>query len=135
MQPCASGSAAVLIDYIAVGCYGNGSQQGVTGLPGVNFGVVSAGSLTGTSLAVNFQTTVKQSAVVGATGLIYMYGAPTGSNPCLSLTYTANVVPGWTGVKWPAAVTPTLSGYTGSKDFINLYFDGVAYYGSAIPGY
>jgi hypothetical protein len=74
---------------------------------------------------------------LGCTGAtLYMSAAPTGMSANIIFKYNvvANVL-GWTGVKWPSAAAPVLSGDTGATDIVAITYDGINYYGQAITNF
>ena len=117
------------------------SQPGTTGLQGetgiFGFSVKDEGSAATGDVEIQWGLDdYKKSVSVGETGTtFYMTNAPDGSNMTLSVSYEANEVPGFTGVKWADGTAPIMSGQTGLVDLANFYYDGSTYYGQVSTGF
>ena len=117
------------------GAQGVTGSQGVTGFTYseyVNIAMTNAGKI------ITWTNGIKQSLAVGFTGSMYKIGFAgnvTGLNGILRVSYTANEAPGWTGIQWPAATAPTMSGYTGYQDIITVYCNGSTYFATASLGF
>jgi len=100
-------------------------------------GVVDEGSASTGPIEINWSSnSFKKSVSIGVSGTtFYMTNALTGANMTLAVSYEANEVPGFTGVKWADGTAPIMSGQTGLVDLSNFYYDGNSYYGQVSTGF
>jgi hypothetical protein len=131
----------------SAGAQGDTGVQGVTGLQGVtgaqgdtgtvSFAQYDAGTMT-TDKNIDWSNGKKQELTVamGAAGSnIYFTNGTPGANTTLVIDFDVNEVPGFTGLKWSGSNQAVLSGQTGVKDIISVYYDGTDYLAQASVGF